>query len=469
VAWNRRHVFALVISLAMLVVPSAAVAMQGPTVDLVVIPASAFNPQTIEIPASALFIEPGADFFLEDDGTMYVQTGDIPAMWLRDSSAQTKTYVRFITESPRLGPLVRAVVERNAKNVLSDPYANAFTAGFKVWEEKWEPDSLAYPVTLAYTYWRRTSDRRLFTPRLHWALVHSLSTLACEQHHMACSHYTSRFLSNGGRGADFKYTGMIWSAFRPSDDPVRYPYNIPQQMFVVVALHEMAELLNEGYRDSRFAGEATQMASEIDDGIARYGVVYEFGYGWIYAYEVDGLGQTLLIDDANLPNLLASSYFGYALPETALYANTRRFVLSMENPYFYAGKYAAGLGSPHTPTGWVWPLGIIAQGLTAMTSADAAHAIALVNSTNRNGGRIHESFDPDDPDRFTRSAFGWADSMYAELVFRSAAGFDPDPLPVPPQASMEDEIQRTPLTVSAPQLWLNADACLTELRHVLQE
>jgi uncharacterized protein len=452
-----------------LLAPTASPAENGPLVGRVIIPASSINAETIEMPASRLFHTEGNDFFAEDDGTIYVQSGDIPAMWLRDSSAQVKPYVRFVTSSPKIGVLARAVIERNAKNVLIDPYANAFTAGYKVWEEKWEVDSLDYPISLAYTYWRRSGDRAMFTQRLHWAFEHSVRTLRCEQHHATCSHYTTRFLPNGGRGGACAETGMIWGAFRPSDDRVRYCYNIPQQMFTVVALRELAELAVAGYKDAKLAADATTMADEVNTGIERHGIVTDPSLGDIYAYEVDGYGRTLLMDDANLPNLLSATYYGYATPADVVYLNTRRFVLSPKNPYFYNGTYATGLGSPHTPTGWVWPLGLIARGLTAQTPYETARVVADIAHSDLTGGLIHESFDPNDPSRFTRAEFGWGNALYAELIFRSAAGFDPDPLPELMQPTLGFAFAQTPTIVGPPQSWLNADNIYVELQSLLQE
>jgi uncharacterized protein len=461
---------AIAISLAVsLLSPAFALAFHGPSEQLVVIPKSQVNPDTIQVPAAVLFQTLSVDFFPKDDGTIFVNTGDIPAMWLRDSSAQTKPYVRFISQLPNVAPIVRAVIERNAKNVLTDSYANAFTAGYKVWEEKWEVDSLAYPVTLAYTYWRRTGDRALFTPRLHWALQHSVTTLVCEQHHAVCSRYRSKYLMSG-RGADFAYTGMIWSAFRPSDDPVKYAYNVPQNMFAVVALREVAELAMQGYHDTALAAQAAKLANDVDDGINRYGRVYNATFGWMYAYEVDGRGHALFMDDANVPNLISATYFGYApAAGDPFYTNTRRFALSKANPYYYTGKVASGLGSPHTPTGFVWPLGIATQGITAQSPEETMQSIREVALTMRVGALFHESFDPDDPSRFTRTSFGWADAMFAELIFRSAAGFDADPLPPIPTTGLENPFQQTPVVVQPPQLWMNWGTCVQALTWVLQD
>jgi uncharacterized protein len=397
------------------------------------LPTSPMSSATIE--ADILFHTIYSDFTLEDDGTMYVQTGDIPAMWLRDSSAQTLPYVRFANDVPAFRPVIRAVIDRDARNILTDAHANAFTEGYKVWEEKWEPDSLAYPVTLVWAYWNETHDRSIFTKRLAWAFQHIVSVYECEQHHGACSDYRSGFLPYGGRGVGFADTGMIWSAFRPSDDPVKYPFNVPQSMMAVVAMDETAQLAVIGWGDRHLATAAETLAWTIRAGIERYGMYDDFRYGWMYAYEVDGDGNQRLMDDANVPDLLSAPLLGYLSPSDPVYQDTRRFVLSDDDPYYYSGRYASGLGSPHTPTGWVWPIGLSTRALTASSSSEVSQQLSQIIATTGSDGLIHESFDPDDPSRFTRSEFGWANAEYAELLFRSVAGMPalPDRITVLPR------------------------------------
>ena len=425
---TRPPALAIIASLAVLLLSVTALAPGiqpiGPRTIAIVLPGTV--PTLLRVDADTLFHTVNSDFFLQD-GTMYVQTGDIPAMWLRDSSAQTEPYVRFTDSIPAFRPIVREVIARNARNVLTNPRANAFTAGYKVWEEKWEPDSLAYPVTLIYAYWRQTHDRSIFTPHVRWALEHTLATYTCEIHHAACSNYRSRYLPNHGRGADFSETGMVWGAFRPSDDSVKYPFNIPQNMFVATALEQIAEIAIDGFGDPHMAVGAAQLEADVRGGIERYGKVYDFRYGWVYAYETDGRGDFEQFDDANLPDLLSAPLSEYVSLLDPVYQNTRRFVLSGDDPYYYRGQYASGLGSSHTPTGWVWPLGMIAQALTSQDRNEIATLIGAIAATGSSDHLIHESFDPNDPSRFTRSEFGWANAAYAELLFRSAAGIPPQP------------------------------------------
>jgi meiotically up-regulated gene 157 (Mug157) protein len=374
-----------------------------------------------DIETSSLFHTLFTDFFLEDDNTTYVQTGDIPAMWLRDSAAQTIPYVRYQSAYPILRARFAGVIERNARNINTDAYANAFRADYTVWERKWEIDSLAWPVILASVYWRHTRDRTVLTPELHVALRMVVATYACEERHRFCSRYS--FEPPQPTSHDYNEdTGLIWSAFRPSDDPVQYRFNIPQNALAVVALRDI-EQLALGYGDRELAGNARALGARVETGILEFGRFFDPARrAWIYPFETDGLGHYNLMDDANIPNLTTLPYIDWSSAFDDTYLNTRRFALSMDNPYYFSGKYATGLGSPHTPYGWVWPLGIIGRALTATSSREVAESITTLAETDSESGMIHESFYPDGYWRFTRPEFGWANALYAELLFRSIAG-----------------------------------------------
>ncbi len=413
------------------------------------------------ISTTSLFHTLFNDFASEGDGTTYVQTGDIPAMWLRDSSAQTLPYLRFQRNFPNLRGRFAGVIERNARNIIIDPYANAFTARYGVWEEKWEVDSLAFPVKLLWNYWIATGDHTIFTKSVHRALTQIVVTYECEQQHERCSHYRYPYHTPTA----YPYagnTGMIWCGFRPSDDPVQYRYNIPQEMMAVVAMGELAALARDGYGDLALARRATLLAIQIDSGIQAYGRVYDFRGGWMYVYETDGLGHSSRMDDANLPDLLAMPSIGYRSSLDPVYLNTRRFVLSNQNPYYFRGRYAVGLGSPHTPAGWVWPLGIITRGLTATTSLETSESITTLAETDSREFLIHESFDPNAYWRYTRAQFGWANASYAELIFRSIAGFRaPDLNPVQ-DVLLFTSISQTP-TLTSPLVQLENQERLNDV------
>ena len=142
----------------------------------------------------------------------------------------------------------------------------------------------------------------------------------------------------------------------------------------------------------------------------------------MYAYETDGFGKYNLMDDANIPNLTTLPYIDWCSSFDPTYLATRTFALSMDNPFFFSGRYAQGLGSPHTPYGFVWPLGIIGRALTATSSIEVATAITTLAETDGESGLIHESFYPDGYWRYTRDEFGWANALGAELFFRSLTG-----------------------------------------------
>ncbi|MBD5635898.1 MAG: glycoside hydrolase family 125 protein [Candidatus Eremiobacteraeota bacterium] len=353
---------------------------------------------------------------LQRDGTTYVSTGDIEAEWLRDASAVMEPYIGQAAGDDRLADSLRGVVAREAKYILIDPYANAFSADYKVVERKFEVDSLLYPIWFADKYWSATGDRRIFTPEVNRAFERVLATLRAEQHHDRRSAYRHPDLVNGGKGSWVRYTGMIWTGFRPSDDPARYQYNIPDNMFAAVVLRRLAAIEGQVYHNPRDASNAWGLAQQVQTGIEQYGKLSLSPFGKIYAYEVDGYGHANVMDDANIPSLLSIPYFGYLSASDPVYQNTRRFALSDRNPYYYQGKYASGIGSPHTPHGYIWPLSLIVQALTAKDPAEVQRVMGYIAASDVGDHRLHESFNSDWPEAFTRDDFAWPNALYGELV-----------------------------------------------------
>ena len=432
-----------------------------------IVPLTGRRHRAIEAPT--LFHTLFSDFFLQDDGTTYVQTGDIPAMWLRDSSAQTIPYIRFEPYFPVLRERTAGVIERDARNILTDPYANAFQASYHVWERKWEVDSLAWPMLLAWVYWRDTHDRGIFTSDLHEAMRQIVTIYMCEEQHARCSRYVYPYHVSTFHAYN-PDTGMIWSAFRPSDDPVEYRFNIPQNAIAVIALRELARLAVAGYGDASLATTATALAQRVQAGIDLYGRIYDprFG-GWIYVYETDGLGDDAMMDDANLPDLLSLPYLGWCSAFDPTYVNTRNFVLSDADPYFYRGRYAEGLGSDHTPFDNVWPLGIIARALTSTSSLEVSTAITTLAETDSQDGLIHESFYVNGYWRYTRSDFGWANALYAELLFRTLAGDMATPFVEPGVIEPFETQTQTPLLVPSVIQLENESTLFASLNRLLNE
>ena len=355
------------------------------------------------------------------DGTTYVSTGDIEAEWLRDASAVMEPYIGQAAEDSRISEALRGVVAREAKYILIDPYANAFSSDYKVVERKFEVDSLLYPIWFADKYWSATGDASIFTPEVNRAFERVLATLRTEQHHDSRSTYRHPDLANGGKGSWVRYTGLIWTGFRPSDDPARYQYNVPDNMFAVVVLRRLAAIEQQVYRNPRDAENAWGLSVEVQTGIEQHATVNLAPFGKIYAYEVDGYGHANVMDDANIPSLLSIPYFGYLDANDSIYQNTRRFALSDRNPYYYAGKYARGIGSPHTPHGYVWPLSLTVQALTSNDPAEIARVMGYIAASDVGDHRLHESFNSDWPESFTRDDFAWPNALYGELVLRERA------------------------------------------------
>jgi meiotically up-regulated gene 157 (Mug157) protein len=365
---------------------------------------------------------------LADDGTAYVKTGDIPAEWLRDASAEARPYLFFAKKDPQVQSLLRGMIARMAKYLQIDPYANAFTLDYRVWEQKFELDSLAYPISLSWMYWKVTGDTSIFTPDLAAGFDKALETMEREQDHPRNSKYTHHELPLDGKGNPVAYTGMIWSGFRPSDDACQYNYLIPSEMMAVVALGELQEIERDVYHNLIKAQRARALRDEVQTGIQTYGVVFTPNYGYVYAYEVDGMGNARLMDDANIPSLLSAPYIGYTKTTSYVYKNTRKFLLSGDNPTYYVGKVARGIGSPHTNDGWVWPLALLMQGFTASSEAERNDVLNEILATDPGDHLLHEAFNPDDPTKFTRPDFGWPNALFTEFVMTEYAGFAPLPV-----------------------------------------
>lgn len=371
-----------------------------------------------------------------DDGSVFVVTGDIPAMWLRDSAAQFRPYL--VVDDEKTIALVRGIIKRQFFYINHDPYANAFNKeenGMRyhdditemtdlIWERKYEVDSLCYPLQLAYLYWKNTGLTDVFDASFKEAVEKILTVWTTEQHHAEESTYTfQRFdcppidtLSHEGKGAPVAYTGMTWSGFRPSDDACQYGYLVPSNMFAVVVLGYLEEIARDVLHDETLATQAAALQREIKEGIERYAKVEHPEFGTMYAYETDGLGNYNFMDDANVPSLLSIPYLGYVASNDPAYQNTRKFVLSPANPFFYKGTVAEGVGSPHTPPHYIWHIALAIQGLTAETKEEKKTILDTMVRTDGGTGFMHEGFHVDDHSQFTREWFSWANSMFCELV-----------------------------------------------------
>lgn len=376
-----------------------------------------------------------------DDDT-FVITGDIPAMWLRDSGAQVWPYLRFAAEDEALRLLIRGVVRRQFRCLLIDTYANAFMehpdSVSTVWgsdytemrpgvfERKYELDSQCYPIRLAYAYWKKTGDATIFDALWLKTVRAVFNTMKRQQGGAARRDYEFQrrtnamhdTQSNYGLGHPAAPCGLIVSRFRPSDDCTIFPYNIPGNLMAATALRQAAEILKEVNGDVTLAANCLKMSGEIKRDVKRYGIVRHPRYGKIYAYEVDGYGSSLLMDDANTPSLLSLPYISDVPLTDPVYRNTRRFVWSADNPYFFSGTAGEGIGSPHTSYDNIWPMSIIMYAMTSTDDAEIKQCIARLLHTDAGTCMMHESFNKDNSGKFTRSWFAWANTLFGELVLK---------------------------------------------------
>lgn len=285
-------------------------------------------------------------------------------------------------------------------------------------------DSLCYPVQLSYLMWKRAGMTEQFDEGWLRAAGTILSTFRTEQDHEARSPYRFRrqdcvhtdTLSRDGKGALVKGgIGLIWSGFRPSDDACTYGYHIPSNMFASVILGYISEIAQDVYGDAALAAEASAFSAEVRQAVARYGIPPGVPKPF-YAYEVDGFGQYCIMDDANVPSLMSLPLIGWCAQDDPLYRNTRALMLGSHNPYYYKGSCLRGIGSPHTPADYVWDVALAVEGLTTPDPAEKRALIRMMAHNDAGTRLMHEGIHVDDPTRFTRPWFSWANSMYCELV-----------------------------------------------------
>jgi meiotically up-regulated gene 157 (Mug157) protein len=375
---------------------------------------------------------------LDGKDDTFVYTGDIHAMWLRDSGAQVFPYIRLANEDPLLKKMLAGVIQRQTKCILLDPFANAFNDGPvggewqsdltdmkpELHERKWEIDSLCYAIRLAYEYWKTTGDTSVFTEEWERAIALIVKTFKDQQRKNGLGAYnfqreTARALdtmSNDGWGQPVKPVGLIASAFRPSDDATTYLFLIPSNFFAVTSLRKAAEILTTVKRNTVLATECTNLASEVETALKEYAVYNHPKFGKIYAFEVDGFGNHALMDDANVPSLLAMPYLGDVDVNDPIYQNTRRFVWSENNPYFFKGTKGEGIGGPHIGYDMIWPMSIMMRAFTSQNDEEIKTCVKMLMDTDANTGFMHESFHKDDPFKFTRKWFAWQNTLFGELI-----------------------------------------------------
>lgn len=381
------------------------------------------------------------DFKNDNEPYTFVITGDINAMWLRDSTAQVFPYLQFANEDLYLKEMIKGVINRQRKSILLDPYANAFLkeASTKsewendltemkpgVHERKWELDSLCYHIRLIYNFWKITGDASCLGNEWQHAGKLILKTFAEQLRKDDDGPYkfgritgwSTDTVPGNGYGNPIEPVGLIASVFRPSDDATIFPFLVPSNYFAVISLKQMSEIFDKIYKSDEAVVQCKVLAYEIENSLLKYSVSDHLNFGKIFAYEVDGFGNKLFMDDANVPSLLSLPYLGCFEADDPVYRNTRKFILSKNNPYFFTGTAAEGTGSPHTLKNNIWHIGIIMRALTSTDDEEIIHCLYLLKTTNAGTGFMHESFDKDYANVFTRSWFAWANSLFGELILK---------------------------------------------------
>ncbi len=374
----------------------------------------------------------------EDD--TFVYTGDIHAMWLRDSGAQVWPYVRFANDDPQLAHMLRGVILRQLRCLVIDPYANAFNDGPtggewqsdmtdmkpELHERKYEIDSHCYVIRLAHEYWRVTGDRSVFGDLWEQAIALTVKTFREQQRRNGLGPYRFRRRTDrafdtvgwDGWGHPVRPVGLIASIFRPSDDATIFPFLVPSNFMAVSSLRKAAEILRQVNHNGTLATECELLANEVETALRQYAVVEHPKYGKIYAFEVDGFGSHLLMDDANVPSLLAMGYLGDVAMDDPIYQNTRRFVWSEDNPSFFRGKAGEGIGGPHVGYNMVWPMSIMMHVFTSNNDAEIKAGLEMLMRTDNHTGFIHESFNKDNAADYTRPWFAWQNTLFGELILK---------------------------------------------------
>ena len=373
----------------------------------------------------------------------YVITGDIDAMWLRDSSAQVFPYLQFAKKDKKLHQLIAGVINKQTLLIQKDPYANAFyddenkISKWKetdltdmkpgVHERKWEIDSLCYPIRLAYHFWKTTGDTKPFDADWLKAIKLTLQTFKEQQRKDSLGPYkfqrTTAWATDGvamgGYGYPTKPVGLISSMFRPSDDATIYGFLIPSNLFAVVSLRQAAEMVATLKGENALAAELKSLSDEVENAVNKYGIYNHPKYGKIYAFETDGYGSFNLMDDANVPSLLSLPYLEAVKADDPIYKNTRNYVWSEDNPFFFKGTVGEGIGGPHIGLDMIWPMSLIMKAFTTKDKNEIKYCIKTLQKSHGGTGFMHESFHKDDAKNFTRSWFAWTNNLFGELLWKT--------------------------------------------------
>ncbi|TKA66085.1 hypothetical protein B0A49_07832 [Cryomyces minteri] len=395
-----------------------------------------------------------------DEELTFLITGDINAMWLRDSANQMQSYLPLLNASASnnsIASLYRGVINVQARYLLTSPYCNSFQppvkSGIKpspnpsstgdtvsptynnqsVFECKYELDSLAAFLEVSTNYYNATQDIEFFG-KYQWVdAVNAIMTVAeamttrtyAPNGSVNVSPYTftrlttraSETLENDGKGNPTQNgTGLIRSAFRPSDDATIFQLFIPANMMFSRYLASASEIMSQLHGCGDLASRMSTLGSNLRGAISAYGIVNSITHGSIYAYEVDGYGSQIIMDDANIPSLLSAPLIGYLDASDLVYQNTRKLLLSSDNPYFMRGPVINSVGGPHNGPGYAWPMASIVRILTSNDDAEITGTLKEIVSSTAGLGLIHESINSFNESDWTRQWFSWANGLFGQMI-----------------------------------------------------
>ncbi|CAI6336363.1 unnamed protein product [Periconia digitata] len=391
----------------------------------------------------------------------FVITGDINAMWLRDSSNQMQSYLPLLqatSDRDSIASLYRGVINLQARYLLTSPYCNSFQPpveskippavndaadrdvvfpGYdesKVFECKYELDSLAAFLEVSENYYKATEDISFFGSFKWVQAIEAILKVAEDQmtptygpdgavlaQPFTFVRYTTRAtetLANDGIGNPVANgTGLVRSAFRPSDDSTIFQLFIPANMMFSAYLSSTADIMSKlnTSNSGALAERMKSLSQSIPDAIETHGTVTHPDYGQVYAFEVDGFGGQTIMDDANIPSLLSAPFNTYNVnPET--YRNTRALVLGATNPYFMRGPVINSVGGPHQGPGKAWPMASIVRILTSDNDDEIVAELREIVSSTAGLGLIHESINSFNATDYTRPWFSWANGLFGQMI-----------------------------------------------------
>lgn len=380
-------------------------------------------------------------------------------MWLRDSANQMQSYRSVLnasTSNNSIASLYRGVVNLQTRYLLTSPYCNSFQPPVEsgiapatngaasddtvkpsyntnsVFECKYELDSIAAFLEVSSDYYTATKDLSFFGKYSWVKAVQAVLDVATSMQtptyasngSVNDSPYTftrqttagTETLSNGGIGNPVQSgTGLIRSAFRPSDDAAIYQLFIPANMMFSHYLNTTSAIMS-GLGETALASQMSDLSASIAAAITAHGIISTANQGDIFAYEVDGFGSANLMDDANIPSLLAAPLYGYLDASDPTYQATRKVILSADNPYFMRGPVINAVGGPHAGPGKAWPMASIARILTSDDDDEIVQALGEIVGSTAGLGLIHESVNSFDENVWTRQWFSWANGLFGQMI-----------------------------------------------------